>query len=208
MSDSETHGVDLAQVALRAAMERARKSGSGQKAKQRPRPVRTARRDGRDPMDLGATIGALLTERAWEVPAAGASLRQRWAAIAPELARHVTAVSYDPDSGQFTVCPESAAWATQTRLEQTRSHRGRQQGSGPQCRERPANPAARRRACARSRRRRPGGPGPGTGPARTRETACEGYRRSLPRISLSLLHSGWSRGSRRRWRGRPGRCAS
>lgn len=39
------------------------------------------RRDGREPLGLGAAIGALVTERAWELPAAGATLRQRWAAI-------------------------------------------------------------------------------------------------------------------------------
>ncbi|MFB7629844.1 hypothetical protein ACFC0M_02665 [Streptomyces sp. NPDC056149] len=33
-------------------------------------------------------MGVLVTERAWELPAAGTSLRERWAAIAPELARH------------------------------------------------------------------------------------------------------------------------
>ncbi|MFF3381311.1 DUF721 domain-containing protein [Streptomyces sp. NPDC002680] len=71
-------------------------------------------------MGLGAAIGALVTERAWELPAAGATLRQRWEAIAPELAGHVTAVGYDPDSGRLTVCPESAAWATKVRLEQPR----------------------------------------------------------------------------------------
>lgn len=37
-------------------------------------------------MGLKAAIGALVTERASELPAAGASLRERWAAIAPELA--------------------------------------------------------------------------------------------------------------------------
>ncbi|MFJ1601511.1 DUF721 domain-containing protein [Streptomyces sp. NPDC088261] len=52
------------------------------------------------------------------MPAAGATLRERWAAIAPELAGHVAAVAYDPDSGWLTVCPESTAWATKTRLEQ------------------------------------------------------------------------------------------
>ncbi|MFJ2645285.1 hypothetical protein ACIO1C_00880 [Streptomyces sp. NPDC087420] len=36
-------------------------------------------------------IGALITERACEFPAASASLRERWAAI--DLAGHVTAVS-------------------------------------------------------------------------------------------------------------------
>ncbi len=33
---------------------------------------------------------------------------------------HVAAVSYDPDFGRLTVCPESTAWATEARLEQTR----------------------------------------------------------------------------------------
>ncbi|WP_406353628.1 hypothetical protein OHB56_14235 [Streptomyces sp. NBC_01635] len=82
MSGGEASGVDLARVALRAAMEAARKNGSSQKAKQKPQPVHTVRRDGREPMGLGAAIGSLVTERAWELPAAGASLRERWAAIA------------------------------------------------------------------------------------------------------------------------------
>lgn len=91
MSGSEVSGIDLARVALRAAMEAARADGGGQKAKVRLRIVRTVRRDGREPMGLGAAIGALVTERAWELPAAGATLRDRWAAIAPELAGHVAA---------------------------------------------------------------------------------------------------------------------
>lgn len=107
-------GVDLA----RAAMEAARANGGGRKTKAKPRIVRTVRRDGREPMGPGAVIGALVTERVWELPAAGARLRERWAAIAPELAGHVAAVSYDADSGQLTVCPESAAWAINARLEQ------------------------------------------------------------------------------------------
>ncbi|MEU5201086.1 DUF721 domain-containing protein [Streptomyces scabiei] len=112
-------GVDLARVALRAAMEQARKNGGGQKTKQKsPRVVRTVRRDGREPIGLGAAIGALVTERAWELPAAGATLRQRWEAIAPELAGHVAVVGYNADFGQLTVCPESSAWATKARLEQ------------------------------------------------------------------------------------------
>lgn len=113
-------GVDLARVALRAAMEQARKNGSGQKAKRKPRTGTTVRRDGREPMGLGAAIGALVTEWAWELPAAGATLRERWAAIAPELAGHVVAVGFDADSGRLTVCPESSAWATKARLEQIR----------------------------------------------------------------------------------------
>ncbi|WP_327749839.1 DciA family protein [Streptomyces europaeiscabiei] len=114
-------GVDLARVALRAAKVAAQKNGGGRTVQPKPRTTRVIRRDGREPMGLGAAIGALVTERAWELPAAGATLRQRWAAIAPELAGHVAAVGYDADSGQLTVCPESAAWATKTRLERTTS---------------------------------------------------------------------------------------
>lgn len=120
MSGGEVPGVDLARVALRAAVEAARKKGGGLKARSKPRRVRTVRRDGREPMGLGAATGALVTERAWELPAAGATLRERWAAIAPELVGHVAAVAYDADSGRLTVCPESAARATKTRLERTR----------------------------------------------------------------------------------------
>ncbi|KPI00012.1 protein of unknown function DUF721 [Actinobacteria bacterium OK074] len=180
MSEGEVSGVDLARVALRAAMEQARKNGSGQKAKKKPRTGTAVRRDGREPMGLGAAIGALVTERAWELPAAGATLRERWAAIAPELAGHVAAVSYDPDSGQLTVCPESSAWATKARLEQTRVVAAANKAAG--------------RAVVRALRILPPGavpaPGPAdvapadpapapTGPTKTRETACEGYRRAL-----------------------------
>lgn len=55
-------------------MKAARANGGGQKAKKRPRTVTTVRRDGREPLGLGAAIGALVTERAWELPAAGATL--------------------------------------------------------------------------------------------------------------------------------------
>ncbi|MCY0955044.1 DciA family protein [Streptomyces sp. H27-S2] len=181
MSNSEVSGVDLARVALRAAMEAARKNGSGQKSKKKPRVATSVRRDGREPMGLGAALGALVTERAWTLPAAGASLRERWAAIAPELAGHVAAVAFDPDSGRLTVCPESSAWATKARLEQTRVIAA-------------ANKTAGRSVVSSLRILPPGAapvPGPAdavpvdppapaaTGPAKTRETACEGYRRAL-----------------------------
>ncbi|MFD5814763.1 DciA family protein [Streptomyces sp. NPDC127038] len=177
MNGSEVSGVDLARVALRAAMEAARANGGGPKAKAKPRIVRTVRRDGREPMGLGAAIGALVTERAWELPAAGATLRERWAAITPELAGHVAAVSYDADSGQLTVCPESAAWATKARLEQTRIIAAANQSAGrtvvrtlrilapgtvsvPEPADSDPEPAA-------------------AGQPRTRETASDGYRRAL-----------------------------
>ncbi|MGW1506693.1 DUF721 domain-containing protein [Streptomyces mirabilis] len=117
MSGGEVSGVDLARVALRAALEVARKNGGGRTAKAKPRTTSSVVRHGRrEPLGLGAAIGMLVTERAWELPAAGASLRERWEAIAPEFAGHVTAVGYDADPGRLTVCPESAAWATKLRL--------------------------------------------------------------------------------------------
>nr|WSW64558.1 DUF721 domain-containing protein [Streptomyces sp. NBC_00998] len=57
---------------------------------------------------------------AWTPPAASASLCERWAAIAPELAGHVAAVGFDPESGRLTVCSKSSAWATKACLEQAR----------------------------------------------------------------------------------------
>ncbi|OIJ85253.1 hypothetical protein BIV25_44570 [Streptomyces sp. MUSC 14] len=179
MSGSETSGVDLARVALRAALEQARQNGGGQKAKSKPRPVRAVRRNGREPMGLGTAICALVAERAWELPAAGASLRERGSAIAPELAGHVAAIGYDADTGQFTVCPESAAWATKTRLEQTRVIAAANTSAG-----RTVVRALRILAAGTVSMPEPteSDPVPAAvpaGPVRTRETASDGYRRAL-----------------------------
>ncbi|MEU6300007.1 hypothetical protein [Streptomyces erythrochromogenes] len=65
-------GVDLARVALRAAREAAKKTGT-RTAKSKPRPARPVRRDSRTPMGLGEAFTALIAERGWEIPAAGAS---------------------------------------------------------------------------------------------------------------------------------------
>ncbi|MFD4528387.1 DciA family protein [Streptomyces sp. NPDC058470] len=170
-------GVDLARVALRAAKVAAQKNGGGRTAQPKTRTTSVVRRGGREPMGLGAAIGALVTERAWELPAAGATLRERWAAIAPELAGHVVAVGYDADSGRLTVCPESAAWATKLRLEQARVVQA-------------ANESAGRTVVRGLRILTPGSvpvtetddvapAAAPTGPVKSRESACEGYRRAL-----------------------------
>jgi predicted nucleic acid-binding Zn ribbon protein len=179
MSSGEKSGVDLARIALRAAMAQARKNGGHPAKTRQPRPTTVVRRDGREPLHLGAAIGALVTERAWELPAAGATLRERWATITPDLAGHVAAVSYDHNKGLLTVCPESPAWATKVRLEQTRIIAA-------------ANTAAGRTVVRALSILPPGsvlapepadaGPAPAaapTGPERTRQTASDGYRRAL-----------------------------
>ena len=79
MNGSEVSGVDLAWVALRAALEAERKNGGhARTAKPKPRTTVVVRRDGREPMGLDMAIGALVTEHAWELPAVGATLREQW----------------------------------------------------------------------------------------------------------------------------------
>ncbi|MFI1360918.1 DciA family protein [Streptomyces sp. NPDC020898] len=121
MSGGEVSGVDLARVALRAAMEQARKNGGGQKTKQKPpRVVRTVRRDAREPMGLGAAIGSLVTEWAWAIPAAGGSVLGQWpdiaAAVSSRLPDHVQAVAFHPETGHLDLRHDSPAYATQLRL--------------------------------------------------------------------------------------------
>ncbi|MGJ5899274.1 DciA family protein [Streptomyces niveiscabiei] len=176
---TELSGVDLARQALVAAREAAKKNGATQTKKPKRRTTTVVRRDGREPMGLGMAIGALVTERAWELPAAGATLRERWEAIAPELVGHVVAVGYDPDSGRLTVCPESPAWATKVRLEQARIIEA-------------ANASAGRTVVRGLRILAPGSvppPAPDDdvvqapeapkGPVKTRELASDGYHRAL-----------------------------
>ncbi|MER5757595.1 DciA family protein [Streptomyces sp. NPDC002088] len=99
-------------------------------------------------------------------------------AIAPGFAGHVAAVGYDADSGRLTLCPESAAWATRLRLEQAGVVEAANQSAG--------------RTVVRGLRtlapRSVPVPGPDDvaapasapkGPAKTRENACDGYRRAL-----------------------------
>lgn len=179
MSGGELSGVDLARVALRAALETARKNGgNGRTAKTKPRTTPSmVRHGGREPLGLGAAIGMLVNERAWELPAAGASLRERWEAIAPEFAGHVAAVGYDADSGRLTVCPESAAWATKLRLEQARVVQAANESAG-----RTVVRGLRILAPGSVPVSEPDAVAPAAapnGPVKTRELASEGYRQAL-----------------------------
>ncbi|MFE5519830.1 DciA family protein [Streptomyces virginiae] len=171
-------GVDLARVALRAAREAAKKTGA-RTAKSKPQPARTVRRDGRAPMGLGEAFTALMAERGWDLPTAGAGLCERWATLAPDLADHVAAVSYDAERGELTLRPDSTTWATKARLEASRIVAD-------------ANRSARTDAVRRVRVLSPGPlPAPSAaadpdpvripvqGPVRTRESAAAGYRRAL-----------------------------
>ncbi|MFJ6054717.1 DciA family protein [Streptomyces sp. NPDC092307] len=176
---AELSGVDLARVALRAAREAAKKPGA-RAAKSKPRGTRTVRRDGRAPMGLGEAFTALMAERGWDIPAAGAGLCERWAALAPDLAEHVAAVGYDAERGELTLRPDSPTWATKARLETSRiiTDANRSVCTDAVRRVRVLSPGPLPAPSAAVEPDPVGAPVP-QGPVRTRETAAAGYRRAL-----------------------------
>ncbi|WJY43238.1 hypothetical protein QT196_38925 (plasmid) [Streptomyces sp. P9-2B-2] len=115
----ELSGVDLARQALIAAREAAKKNSATRKAKPKRRTGTVVRRDGREPLGLGAAIGIMMTERGMVAPAAGGSVLARFddilAAAAPELAGHVQAVKFDADTGRLDVAPDAPAYGTKLR---------------------------------------------------------------------------------------------
>ncbi|MCX4231778.1 hypothetical protein [Streptomyces ortus] len=66
-------GIDLARQALVAARKAAKKNGATTKKPKR-RTGTVVRRDGREPLGLGAAIGKMMTERGMVAPAAGGSV--------------------------------------------------------------------------------------------------------------------------------------
>ncbi|MEU5161217.1 hypothetical protein AB0G74_16645 [Streptomyces sp. NPDC020875] len=70
----EPSGIDLARQALLAAQEAPKKNGAGRAAKPKRRTTTAVRRDGREPLGLGAAIGMMMTERGLVAPAAGGSV--------------------------------------------------------------------------------------------------------------------------------------
>lgn len=117
---SELSGVDLARVALHQAREAAKKRGISEARTPRRRHQRVVQRDGREPSGFAAVLQGLMADRAWELPAAGGTVLDRWpdiaAAVAPQLPDHVAAVAFHPETGQLDLRPDSPAYATQLRL--------------------------------------------------------------------------------------------
>ncbi|MEU3954033.1 DciA family protein [Streptomyces achromogenes] len=116
----ELSGVDLARVALQQARLAARTNGSEARAPRRRRATTVKRGDAREPAGFAAVLAGLMADRAWELPAAGGSVLDRWpdiaAAVAPQLPHHVAAVAFHPETGQLDLRPDSSAYATQLRL--------------------------------------------------------------------------------------------
>ncbi|GHB33030.1 DciA family protein [Streptomyces chryseus] len=115
---TELSGVDLARQALLAAREAAKKNGATRQKPKR-RSGTAVRRDGREPLGLGAALGMMMTERGMVAPAAGGSVLAQFdailAAAAPELAGRVKAAAFDVESGRLDVVPDAPAVGTQLR---------------------------------------------------------------------------------------------
>lgn len=115
----ELSGVDLARQALVAAREAAKKNGATQTKKPKRRTTTVVRRDGREPLGLGAAIGLMMTERGIVAPAAGRSVLADFDAIltaaVPELAGRVQATASDVENGRLDVVPDAPAVRTKLR---------------------------------------------------------------------------------------------
>ncbi|MFI5905423.1 DciA family protein [Streptomyces cyaneofuscatus] len=116
----ELSGADLARIALAQARQAAKQRGASEARAPRRHRTSPVRRDGREPSGFAAVLQTLMTDRAWELPAAGGTVLERWpdiaATIAPQLPDHVQAVTFHPENGQLDLLPESPAYATQLRL--------------------------------------------------------------------------------------------
>ncbi|GAA3381212.1 hypothetical protein GCM10020367_71600 [Streptomyces sannanensis] len=180
----EPCGVDLARVALHQAREAAKTRGEGgtRKTKRRTRTA-AARRDGREPTGFATVLQGLLADRAWDIPAVGGSVLDRWpdiaAAVSPQLPSHVTAAAFHPETKQLDLRPDSPAYATQLRLISSRIvatvNSAVGTGAVRTVRVLPvgAAPAPRTPQPVPAAAAMPGAP------VKTRETASSGYKEAL-----------------------------
>jgi predicted nucleic acid-binding Zn ribbon protein len=118
-------GIDMAKAALARAREEARARGAAPRRRRASSGLSSGggrRRDPGDPEPLGETLGRLLADRGWDVPAAVAGVTQRWPEVAgDDLAAHCRPEKFD--DGVLTLVAESTAWATQVRLLVPQLHR-------------------------------------------------------------------------------------
>jgi hypothetical protein len=107
-------GADLARLALANARAAARTAPS---KTTRTSPRRTMRRgSGRDPITLASAITALGADLPLEVGTAGGNVIDQWDGLCPQFADTVQPVAYDTDRGRLDLRPASHAYAAQLRL--------------------------------------------------------------------------------------------
>ncbi|WP_301128627.1 hypothetical protein [Streptomyces cacaoi] len=82
----ELSGAALARVALQQA-RLAAKNTSGEARAPRRRRATAKKRNGREPAGIAAVLQGLMADRAWDIPAAGGTVLDRWPDIAAAVAR-------------------------------------------------------------------------------------------------------------------------
>ncbi|MEV7657948.1 DciA family protein [Streptomyces anulatus] len=184
----ELSGADLARIALHQAREAAKKRGASENRAPRRHRTRNVRPSGREPSGFAAVLQTLMTDRAWELPAAGGTVLDRWpdiaATITPHLAGRVQALAFHAETGQLDLLPESPAYATQLRLISARiiTAANETTGTGTVRTIRVLPPGTA--PADRSPRPTPPVPAPVApeapeAPVKTRETAADGYHQAL-----------------------------
>ncbi|NUV54637.1 DUF721 domain-containing protein [Streptomyces coelicolor] len=182
MTDTpQLSGADLARMALENARRAAKTAPTA--GPTRPRPKRTRRGDGRDPVTLASAITALGADIPLHDGLAGGSILDQWPQLCPQYADRVQPIHFDEGHGRLDLRPGSHAYAAQLKL------------LGGQLAKQINDKLGR--AVVRSIRVLPVGridspptavddtPTVPAGPVKTRETAHPGYRATL---ALALEH--------------------
>ncbi len=117
-ADHESHGLDLARAAARAAAAQpGRPAARKRPSSRRPPPGKAsgARPDDRDPQLLDQAMGRLIASHGWELDLKVQGVFGRWAElVGTEVASHCTPETLA--DGQLVVRTDSTAWATQLKL--------------------------------------------------------------------------------------------
>lgn len=178
-------GADLARIALHQARQDAKQHGASQPRTSRRHRAGPVRHGGREPYGFAAVLQNLMADRAWELPAAGGTVLDRWpdiaATIAPQLPAHAQAVAFHPGTGQLDLLPDTTAYATQLRLISARIITVANETTGTRTVRtiRVLHPGA----VAAQRPARPAPPSPAPAapekPIEARETVTAGYREAV-----------------------------
>ncbi|QDN54239.1 DUF721 domain-containing protein (plasmid) [Streptomyces sp. S1D4-20] len=112
-SSTSSSGPDLARIALRQWAAAAR---SAPPVATRRRPPSSRADGGRDPIGLGAAVGALATSHGWLDDLAGERVRDLWAELFPALQEHAVVAGFDAQQRHLVLRPLTRAAAAHIRL--------------------------------------------------------------------------------------------
>ncbi|MGW7630528.1 DciA family protein [Streptomyces griseoincarnatus] len=107
-------GADLARMALENARRAAKTAPTA--GPTRPRPKRTRRGDGRDPVTLASAITALGADIPLHDGLAGGNILDQWPQLCPQYADRVQPIHFDEVHGRLDLRPGSHAYAAQLKL--------------------------------------------------------------------------------------------